>query len=97
MTSLSRENGLTKAPSASSSETAFRRRKRGVVVLDDNQSLPEGAVVSITYPPPAPKGQAVERRRVQFPLVRSAHPASVDLTNERIAEIFDEEDAPPGR
>jgi hypothetical protein len=69
----------------------------GVIVLDGNPNLPEGATVTVLYPgvPSAPP--AVERKRVSFPLVRSTQPGSVHLTNERIAEILDEEDAAPRR
>jgi hypothetical protein len=68
--------------------------RNGVVVLEGHLNLPEGAAVTVTYPVPAPVPPAVEKKRVQFPLVRSAHPGSVHLTGERIAEILDEEDAP---
>jgi hypothetical protein len=51
------------------------------------------------YAPHRGARQAVERgidvgkgKRVQFPLVRSDHPGTLDLTNERIAEILDEEE-----
>jgi hypothetical protein len=71
------------------------RIQNGVVVLDGNSELPEGAVVAVVFPAQPPKPQAAEGTRVQFPLVRSAQPASIDLTNDRIAEILDEEDAAP--
>jgi hypothetical protein len=69
----------------------------GVIVLDGNSNLPEGAVVTVLYPalPSAPP--VFERKRVSFPLIRSAKPGSVSLTNERIAEILDDEDAAPRR
>jgi len=69
------------------------RIQNGVVVFDDSVSLPEGAAVTVVlrikpviHVSPAPN-------RVKFPLILSASPASVDLTNERIAEILDQEDA----
>ena len=67
----------------------------GVIVLDGNPNLPEGAVVTVLYPATASAPPAVERKRVPFPLVRSTHPGSVPLSNERIGEILDDEDAAP--
>jgi hypothetical protein len=55
-------------------------------------------VVTVSYPELPSEPPAVGRKRVSFPLVRSTQPGSVHLTNERIAEILDEEDAaPPSR
>src|SRR6184192_4158037 len=62
------------------------RVHNGVVVLEGNPALPEGAAVTVTYPAPAESPPAAEKRRVEFPLVRSARPGSVHLTGERIAE-----------
>jgi hypothetical protein len=70
---------------------------QGVIVLDGNPNLPEGAAVTVSYPVVAEVPPRAERKRVSFPLVRSTQPGSVDLTNERIAEILDEEDTPPRR
>lgn len=67
------------------------RIHNGVVVLEGALTLPEGAAVTVRYMPPA----ATPGKRVSFPLVHSAQPGSVRLTNERIAEILDEEDAAP--
>jgi hypothetical protein len=67
------------------------RIHNGVVVLEGNPPLPEGAVVAVTYPvPEAPA--LVEKRRVEFPLVRGGTPGTWNLTSEQIAEILDEED-----
>jgi hypothetical protein len=66
------------------------RVQNGVVVLKGGISLPEGAEVTVscqTAPEKPAKG-----KRVRFPLVHSEHPGTLDLTNERIAEILDEED-----
>lgn len=71
--------------------------RNGVVVLDGNPNLPEGAVVTVLYPVPPPTAPAVQRKHAPFPLVRSSHPGSVPLTNKRIAEILDEEDIPSRR
>ena len=73
------------------------RVRNGVVVLEGGASLPEGATVAILYPAPSPDSQPSQHKRVQFPLVRSARPGSIDLTNDRIAEVLDEEDAAPRR
>jgi len=64
--------------------------QNGVVVLRGGISLPEGAEVTVSCkiaPETPPKG-----KRFRFPLVHSDHPGSLALTNERIAEILDEED-----
>jgi hypothetical protein len=72
--------------------------QNGVVVLTGGVSLPEGTSVTVSCnpasvsPPSATKG-----KRVVFPLVHSAEPGSVNLTNERIAEIFDDEEADAAR
>lgn len=56
-----------------------------MIVLDDGTVLPEGtAGVVLT---PAGAGQ-----RVRLPLIRTGRPGSVALTNERIAEILDDEE-----
>jgi hypothetical protein len=73
------------------------RVHHGVIVLDGNPNLAEGAVVTVLYPAAAPAPPAVERKRLSFPLVRSTQPGCVHLTNERIAEILNEEDAAPRR
>ena len=66
--------------------------ENGVVVLDGGPPLPEGAAVTVTYPA-AVAPPAAAKKRVDFPLVRSARPGTIDLTNERIGEILDDEDA----
>ena len=68
----------------------------GVIVLEGRAELPEGATVTVTYPAVAP-GPSVGRKRVEVPLVRCKHPFPAPLTNERIGEILDEEDAAPRR
>jgi hypothetical protein len=73
------------------------RVRNGVVVPEGGASLPEGASVAIVYPVPSSESSSPRRKRVQFPLVRSAQPGSIDLTNDRIAEILNEEDAAPRR
>jgi hypothetical protein len=71
--------------------------QNGVIVLDGPVSLPEGAAVTVVYPAQAAKPQGATRPVIEcepgkLPLVRSATLGSVHLTNERIQEIFDEED-----
>ena len=68
--------------------------RNGVVVLDGGPELPEGAAVTVSCTEPAAPSPTT-KRRVDFPLVRSARPGSVDLTGERITEILDGEDAAP--
>jgi hypothetical protein len=70
------------------------RVHNGVVVLDGETQLPEGAVVSVSYPVPSSVVPADSRRRVQLPLVPSDKPGSLKLTNERIAELLDDDDVP---
>jgi hypothetical protein len=71
------------------------RVHNGVVVLDGQTLLPEGAAVTVTWPAPAESLPGQPKARIQVPLVRTGRPGSVDLTGERIAEILDEEDASP--
>jgi hypothetical protein len=73
------------------------RVHNGVVVLEGDTALPEGAAVTITYPALPTVKPSDEKRRIQVPLVRTDQPGSVPLTTARIAEVLDEEDAPPRR
>ena len=71
--------------------------QNGVIVPDGSVTLPEGAVVTIVYPAQVSKPQGAARPVIEcepgkLPVVRSSAPGSVHLTNERIQEIFDEED-----
>jgi len=66
--------------------------QNGVVVLTGGVSLPEGTPVTVMCNVEASALPPAEKKRVQLPLVHSDNPGSVNLTNERIAEIFDEED-----
>lgn len=72
------------------------RVRDGVIVLEGGSALPEGATVTVTYPAHIP-GRVVPKKRIQVPLVRCKHPLPGPLTNERIGEILDEEDAAPRR
>ena len=71
------------------------RVRNGVVVFEKGASLPEGAAVVVVYPAASPESQPPQQKRVQFPLVRSAQPGSIDLTNDRIAENLDDQDPAP--
>lgn len=66
----------------------------GVIVLEAGSALPEGATVTVTYPAVTP-GASKPKDRVQVPLVHCKYPLPAPLTNERIGEILDEEDAAP--
>ncbi len=68
------------------------RVHNGVVVLEDGATLPEGAMVTVSCDVVLVPKKAAKGKRIQFPLVHSEHPGSLDLTSERIAEILEEED-----
>jgi hypothetical protein len=69
------------------------RVHHGVVVLEGEPELPEGMVVTVSFPDPPHLEPPVPRRRVSLPLVPSDRPGSLHLTAERIAEILDDDDA----
>jgi hypothetical protein len=69
------------------------RVRNGVVVLEGESALPEGAVVTVSYGEPAAKQATTGQTRIQVPLVQTGRPGSVHLSGERIAEILDEDDA----
>ena len=71
------------------------RIHNGVVVLEGGSALPEGAAVYVTYAAPPAVKPATQKQRIQVPLVPTDQPGSVQLTGVRIAEILEEEDAPP--
>ena len=62
----------------------------GVVVFDGGPIPPEGTPVVILCAASAEPSSA--RRRIELPLVGSAHPASASLTGERVAELLEEDD-----
>lgn len=66
--------------------------QNGVVVFDEPRSFPEGTAVTVSVHSSPVVHFAKNPTRVEFPLVPSLAPGSVHLTNERIAEILDEED-----
>ena len=67
--------------------------RNGVVVLEGGPALPEGAAVTVRYPATAESQSAVQKKRIQVPLVRTNEPGTVHLTGKRIGEILDDEDA----
>jgi hypothetical protein len=69
--------------------------QNGVVILDSNVSLPEGADVCVVYVPEAPKPSA-EKVRIELPLIRSKNPGSLHLTNDMIAEILNDQEISRG-
>ena len=68
------------------------RIRNGVVVLDGDARLPEGARVTVSPEDGRIWHKPGKKRRVHFPLVPSDRPGTLDLTNERIAEILADED-----
>jgi hypothetical protein len=65
------------------------RVQRGVIVLQDGVTLPEGTEVSVSYEPGL-VAKPKQGKRVEFPLVRSKHPGTLQLTAERVAELLDD-------
>ena len=69
------------------------RVQNGVVVLDGNASLPEGAAVTVRVRSPLIIRVTENQLKVEFPLIRSNVPGSVHLNNEVFGQILDEGDA----
>jgi hypothetical protein len=70
------------------------RVSNGVVILEGNRSLPEGTQVVVTV---CPTDCETMGSPLPFPVVRSEQPSSLDLTNEKIAELLEDEDFSSGR
>ena len=68
------------------------RVQNGVVVLEGGRSLPERAIVTVSYPLATTTKPPDSREKVQLPLVLSDRPGNLDLTAERIAELWEEDD-----
>ncbi len=68
------------------------RIHNGVVVLDGEPGLPEGALVSVLYPVAPAASPPGSSERVHFPLVPSNRPGTLELTNDRIAELWEDDD-----
>jgi hypothetical protein len=69
----------------------------GVVVLEGGVTLPEGTLVTVSCDLEPASPPTSKKERVRLPLVRTGEPGSLHLTNERIAEILDEEDVASSR
>jgi hypothetical protein len=72
--------------------TLLGRVENGVIVLDGPAPLPEGARVSVSFPAKT-ASPATAGRPVALPIFDYDGPPDIDLTNERIAEILDRDDA----
>lgn len=68
------------------------RVHNGVVVLEGELTLPEGTPVTVCSEKVRIWRKPGKKRPVQFPLFRSRKPGTLHLTNDRIAEILQEED-----
>jgi hypothetical protein len=68
------------------------RIQNGVVVFDTPPVLPEGTLVSVVVQSSPTIHVSSRPTRVEFPLVYSNSSGNIDLTNERIAEILNEEE-----
>jgi hypothetical protein len=68
------------------------RVHNGVVVLEGELPLPEGTLVTVSYPVSPSTELPNSRRRVSLPLVRSDHPVSRRLTAERLAELLEDDE-----
>lgn len=66
--------------------------QNGVVVFDTPNPLPEGAAVTVTLRDAPTIHVSPVRKRVYLPMVASDRPGTLDLTNDRIAEILEAED-----
>lgn len=69
------------------------RIEKGVVVLEGPTTLPEGARVCVSYPASPRIHAAAVQRPVVLPIFAYEGPPDLDLTNDRIAEILDRDDA----
>jgi hypothetical protein len=65
----------------------------GAIIVEGGIPFPEGTRVLVSAISPAQP--ASRKTRIKLPLVHGDQPGSIVLTNERIGELFDEEDAAP--
>jgi len=65
------------------------RVQRGVIILQEGVTLPEGTEVIVSCEPGSIT-KPEQGKRVEFPLVRSNHPGTLHLTSERVAELLDD-------
>jgi hypothetical protein len=71
--------------------TIFGHVHNGVVVPDSGTAFPEGSRVSVT-PLPMPSEPQTDKRRVDFPLVRTGKSGTWDLKNQQIGEVLEKEE-----
>jgi hypothetical protein len=70
----------------------FCRVQNGVVILEGEPQLPEGAVVCVSYPVARDPRQPDTGERVKFPLFPSARPGTLPLTADRTADLWRDDD-----
>jgi hypothetical protein len=86
------------APVDNSGMELLGQIQNGVVVFEGNPTLPEGATVKVTLPATvAPVAEPLPETRIvrepgKLPYVTGGRPGTWNLTNEMIAQIFEEED-----
>lgn len=66
----------------------------GAIIVEGGVPFPEGTRVLVTEAPLL-KLAGEKGKRVEFPLVRSDKPGTLELTNEKIWELLDDEDLAP--
>lgn len=71
--------------------TLYGRVQNGVVVIDGPLLLPEGAAVIVSER--TATRTTKPRQPIELPIFPSDQPGSIVLTNDRIADILDQEDA----
>lgn len=73
-------------------ETLYGHVQNGVVIIEGAVGLPEGTLVTISYPRVASEISTRTKHRVTLPLVSSDHPGTVSLTGDRVAELLEDDD-----
>jgi hypothetical protein len=71
----------------------FGRVQNGVVVLEEPAALPDGARVRVTRATLPRIRTAAVQRPVALPIFDYDGPPDIDLSNARVAEILDRDDA----
>jgi hypothetical protein len=70
----------------------FGKVQNGVVVFEAACPFPEGAGVSVLFPASQAPANLEPAQRVQLPLVPSDRPGTIELTNDKIAELLEDDD-----
>ena len=70
------------------------RVHNGVVVPEQELSLPEGTLATVVYPVAQATKLPDSGRRARLPMVRSDRPGSLQLDAERVAELLQDDDVP---